>query len=128
MVTPINITANELLVNYDTGTNLLETIIAFGQSLIQNDQPAIVGSITDIDIGFKTLLAAQAKNGALINRFDLTLERNEGQTIETTRLHSEIEDAELAETATKFAVAEMVYNAALMSAAKIIQPSLVNFL
>lgn len=128
IVTPINITANELLVHYETGTNLLETFIAFGQSLIQNDRPNIVNAITNIDIGFSTVLAAQAKNGARVNRFDITLERNESQYIETSRLQSEIEDTEYAETATKFAVAEMVYNAALQAAAKIIQPSLVNFL
>jgi len=128
IVTPINITADELLVDPTTNNNILETIIAFGQSLIQNNQPNIVNSITNIDIGFKTLLAAQAKNGSRINRFDTTLDRNEVQTIETTRLHSELEDAELAETAMKFSIAETVYNAALASAAKIIQPSLVNFL
>ena len=128
IVTPINITANELLVHYDTGTNLLETFIAFGQSLIQNDRPNIVNAITNIDIGFATVLAAQAKNGARVNRFDITLERNESQYIETSRLQSEIEDTEYAATATNFAVAETVYNAALQAAAKIIQPSLVNFL
>jgi len=128
IVTPINITANELLMDYQTGTNLLESIVQFGQSLIQNDRPNIITSVTNFDTGFKTVLAAQAKNGARLNRFDLTLERNESQTIETTRLQSEIEDAELAETATKFSVAQTVYNAALQSAAKIIQPSLANFL
>lgn len=128
IVTPINITANELLVHYDTGTNLLETFIALGQSLIQNDRPTIVNALSNIDIGFSTVLAAQAQNGARINRFEITLDRNESQSIETTRLQSEIEDTEYAETATKFAVAETVYNAALQAAAKIIQPSLVNFL
>lgn len=128
IVTPINITAGELLDDPASGTNILETIIGLGESLLHNDQPNIVNSITNIDLGFKTLLAAQAKNGSRINRFETTMERNESQSIETTRLHSEIEDAELAETATKFSVAETVYNAALQSAAKIIQQSLVNFL
>ncbi len=128
IVTPINITRDELLFDPATNNNILETIIAFGQSLIQNNQSNIVNAITNIDIGFKTLLAAQAKNGSRINRFETTLDRNAVQTIETTRLHSELEDADLAETATKFSVAETVYNAALSSAAKIIQPSLVNFL
>lgn len=128
IVTPINITAEELLNDPGTGNNLLESIITFGQNLIQNNQPALLNSIGDIDVGIKTLLTSQAKNGARMNRFDITLERNETQTIETTRLHSLLEDADLAEVATKFAIAETVYNAALQSAAKIIQPSLVNFL
>jgi flagellar hook-associated protein 3 FlgL len=128
VVTPINISADELLVNQDDGTNLLKSIISFGQSLLQDDQANIVNAISTIDIGFKTLLAAQARNGARVNRLELTLDRNESQIIETTRLQSEIEDADLADTATQFSVAQTVYNAALQSAAKIIQNSLVNFL
>lgn len=128
VVTPINITARELLDNPATGTNLFKTIIDFGENLLHNNQAGISSAITDIDNVFSSLLAAQAKNGARINRFTMTLERNELQTIETTRLLSELEDAELAEVATQFAVAQNVYNAALQSAAKIIQPSLVNFL
>ncbi len=128
VVVPINIAADELLVDQETGIDLLETIINFGQHLLQDNVQAINNTIGDIDTSFSTLLAAQAKNGARVNRFDITLDRNESQTIETTRLHSELEDAELADTAMKFSVTEMVYNAALQTAAKIIQPSLVNFL
>ncbi len=128
-ITPIiNITSNDLMLNLDTGRNLLNTIISFGQGLIQNDSTAIETTISNIDISFKTLLSAQAKNGARINRFETTLERNELQYVETTRLHSELEDADLAEAATSFSIAETVYNAALKSAAKIIQLSLVDFL
>lgn len=128
IVTPINITARDLTYDADTDTDLFEVMIKFGQNLLQNNQPGITTTITNLDISLKTLLAAQSKNGARINRFEITKERNELQYIETTRLQSELEDAELAETATNFAVTEMVYNAALQSAAKIIQPSLVNFL
>jgi flagellar hook-associated protein 3 FlgL len=128
IVEPINTTSDQLLTDFNTGTNLLETIITLGQNLIRNNTTAINNSISDIDIGIKQLLTAQAINGARINRFNLTIERNETQDIETTRLLSLLEDAELAETATNFSVAETVYNAALQSAAKIIQPSLANFL
>jgi flagellar hook-associated protein 3 FlgL len=128
VVVPINISADELLLDQETGINLLETIINLGQHLLQDNVTGINNTIGDIDISFGTLLAAQAKNGARVNRFDITLDRNESQTIETTRLQSELEDAELADTAMKFSITEMVYNAALQTAAKIIQPSLVNFL
>ncbi len=128
VVVPINITANELLYDQESGINLYEVLINLGQNLLNNDRTNITSRIGDIDTSFRTLLAAQAKNGARINRFDITLTRNETQNTETTRLFSNIEDAELAEVATKYAVAETVYNAALQSAAKIIQPSLVNFL
>lgn len=125
---PINITADDVFTDASTGQNMIDAIITLGVRLKQNDNLGIENSIGEIDINFNTLLAAQAKNGARLNRFETTLERNELQFVEATRRQSELEDADLAEEVTKFSVMETVYNAALQSGAKIIQPSLVNFL
>lgn len=128
IVVPINVTADELLLDNKTGTNLFKSIIGLGQNLIQSNTAGIQSSITKLDISFKNLLSAQAMNGARVNRFEVNTERNESQQTETTRLQSEIEDADLAEAATNYSVAQTVYEAALKSAAKIIQPSLADFL
>ena len=74
------------------------------------------------------VLSAQAKNGARINRFDTTLQRNEGQFTYTTELQANLEDAEMTKTITDFMNTQNVYNAALKTAAGVIQQSLVNFL
>ena len=124
----INISADEMTTNPSTGYSLIGTLIRFGQSLINNNNSGIETSITEIDSVFNTLLSAQSKNGARINRFETTLQRNENKYTETISLQSQLEDAEMAETISKFMIAENVYNAALQSSAKIIQPSLVNFL
>lgn len=124
----INIPADVLTFDATTNTHLLSTLIEFGNSLIRNDLAGIRSSISGIDQSMKTIRAAQTTNGARINRFETTLERNETQQSETAKLQSELEDAEMAETMTKFATAQAVYNAALQSASKIIQNSLVNFL
>ena len=125
---PINITADELTSDVKTGIDMTGTMIRFGQSLLQNNQPGIETAIDEIDVVFKTVLAAQSKNGARINRFETTLDRNGNQSTQTESLQSNLEDAEMADTITKFMLTQNVYNAALNSASKIIQPSLVNFL
>jgi flagellar hook-associated protein 3 FlgL len=125
---PINITGEELINDHDNGTNLFNVIIDLGQSLIHNDRDGIEGSIGQLDLSMKNLLAAQSTNGARVNRFDLTIERNELQSTETSRQQSELEDAEYAETAMNFSTLQTVYEAALKSAAKVLQPSLANFI
>jgi flagellar hook-associated protein 3 FlgL len=125
---PVNITSDELTSDVKTGIDMTGTMIRLGQSLIQNDQPGVETAIDEIDVVFKTVLAAQSKNGARINRFETTLDRNGNQSTQTESLQSNLEDAEMADTISKFMLTQTVYNAALNSASKIIQPSLVNFL
>jgi len=125
---PINISADELFTDKKSGIDMIGTLIRFGQHLIQNNQSGIETAIDELDSIFSSLLSAQSENGASINRFETTLDRNEKQHTESVGLLSEIEDTEMAETVSKYMMAENVYNAALKTAARIIQPSLVNFL
>jgi flagellar hook-associated protein 3 FlgL len=124
----INISVQELLTDTSSGTTLIGTLLRFGQNLIRDSNAGIETAITEIDTVFNSVLSAQSKNGARINRFETTLSRNENQYSETISLQSQLEDAEMAETLSKFMVTQNVYNAALQSAAKIIQPTLSNFL
>jgi flagellar hook-associated protein 3 FlgL len=124
----INISVDELTTDYASGTSLISTMIHLGQNLLRNNTAGIESAIGEIDSVFNTVLAAQSKNGARINRFETTVDRNSEQFTETTSLQSELEDAEMAETFTKYTTTQTVYDAALKSAAKIIQTSLVNYL
>jgi flagellin-like hook-associated protein FlgL len=124
----INISADELTTDMNTGYTLIGTMIRLGQNLITNNRAGIESSIGELDSVFSTVLSSQSKNGARINRFDTTIDRNEEQSTETTSLKSELEDAEMAETISRFLLTQNVYNAALKSASSIIQPSLVNYL
>ncbi|NLE01129.1 MAG: flagellar hook-associated protein FlgL [Fibrobacter sp.] len=124
----INITADELTTDTTSGYSLIGTMIRFGQSLLRSNQAGIEAAIGELDYVFSAVLSAQSKNGARMNRFDTTLDRNEDQYTETTSLKSELQDAELAQTISDFLLNQNVYDAALKSASKIIQPSLVNYL
>ena len=125
---PINIGMDEMTTDPSSGISLFGTLIRFGQALIQDDQAGTSTTIDEIDTVFSTVLSAQSKNGARMNRLQTTLQRNENQYTQVTSLQSELEDAEMAETVSQFMLTQNVYNAALNSTAKIIQPSLVNFL
>ncbi len=66
--------------------------------------------------------------GGKVNRLDLTLSRLSEDNLNFTDLLSENEDVDMARTLIEFAAQEVVYNAALSSSAKIIQPTLLDFL
>jgi flagellin-like hook-associated protein FlgL len=127
-VMAINISGDEVIRSETTGANLIETIVFLGQSLLHDDTAAIRSSIGRIDDSYQNILSAEARNGSRMNRIETTLNRNDEQSNETTRLQSEIEDAEMTDTITDFSLAETVYNAALKSAAMVLQPSLADYI
>jgi flagellar hook-associated protein 3 FlgL len=124
----INISGDEFLNDPTTGSNMLTTIITLGQDLLQDNRDGIAAAIERLDTVFTAVLSAQSKNGARVNRFETTLARNEGQFTNTTELQANLEDAEMTKTITDFMNTQNVYNAALKTAAGVIQQSLVNFL
>lgn len=128
IATPVNISGDELIVNTAAGIDMIGTMIRFQQNLLYNNRPGITTAIGEIDKTNQAILSAQTKNGARINRFETTLSRNENQTTETTGLISKLEDAEMADAATKFSLINTVYNAALKSSAMSMQHSLVDYL
>jgi flagellar hook-associated protein 3 FlgL len=125
---PINIPGDQLFTDVRTGVNALDVLIQLNQNLLTGTSVSVGNSIDQVQAAFKTILAAQATNGARMNRFETTSERNADQTTETTRIQSNLEDADMAKTVTDFSLMESVYNAALKSAARVLQPSLVDFL
>jgi len=124
----INIPLEEMITDYSSGNELTGMMIRFGESLLKNDQPGIERAIEELDKVFNTMLSAQTRNGAKINRLETTLYRNESQTTGIVAQISVLEDADMAETVSKYMLTENVYKAALQTATRVIQPSLVNFL
>ncbi len=125
---PVNIPGDELIVNSQAGIDMIGTMVRLGQSLLYNNRPGVTTAIGEIDKTFQAILNAQSENGAKTNRFETTLSRNEQQTAEATGLSSNLEDADMADAATKFSLMQTVYNAALKSAAMNMQQSLADYL
>lgn len=77
---------------------------------------------------FDKLLAERASLGANVNRVELIAERLKTQEVSITGLMSKNEDANMAEVMTELKTQESVHQAALGSGARIIQPTLLDFL
>lgn len=84
--------------------------------------------IGELDISLENLRSVKAEVGAKRSYVDLCLNRLDDDVFTFTSLLSLNEDVDIAEVSMKLANAESVYNAALSAGAKIITPSLMDFI
>lgn len=98
------------------------------QGLDSDDVTSIDESITEIDETVSNVLSVRAKIGAKTNRLELNKNRLEDQTLSVTKLLSKNEDVDIAEVVIELKTRETVYQASLHAGARIIQPSLIDFL
>lgn len=110
-----------------TGTLIsnFDTLIA---ALAAGDTTAISNMLSNIDNEMNNVLRIRADVGARSNRLELTSNRLDNDTTNFTKLMSDNEDVDMAETIINLQNEENVYKASLAGGARIIQPSLVDFL
>ncbi len=89
---------------------------------------AFSGLIGKMDKHIQNNLNVAAKIGGKINRLELTQERLDADKMSFGELQSENEDVDTAEVLIQFSSMEMIYNASLSASAKILQPSLLDFI
>lgn len=93
------------------------------------DDPVDIGdSLRELDEGIDQLIKARADLGARMNRLELIEERLEDQKIVATKTMSENEDIHFEEAITNLITQESLYRAALATGARMIQPTLMDFL
>jgi flagellar hook-associated protein 3 FlgL len=97
-------------------------------ALRANDSTAIGTALSQLDAHQDNISALRGEGAAKTNRLELTQSRFEAQKIATTEQLSSIEDADMAQAITDATMRESVYRSALAVGAKVIQPSLVDFL
>ncbi|MGI6585267.1 MAG: flagellar hook-associated protein FlgL [Lutisporaceae bacterium] len=88
----------------------------------------ISSALTRIENQFENVNAIIAEIGVKMNRVNLTSNRILDDTLNLRDLLSKNEDADIAEVIMNLKMEEYVYQASLSGGAKIIQPSLVDFL
>ncbi len=129
----INVAGGDLFNNSgDATAGTTGTFISHFDDLISaldaGDTDAIGDMLAEIDADMENLLRIRADVGARTNRIDLTSNRLDNDTTNFTKLMSENEDVDIAETFMNLSNEMNVYRASLAAGAKIIQPSLVDFL
>lgn len=127
----INVLGSELLGGsgaVGTAPKAVEDLDALISALNSSDTPAIGSSITNMQNDIDNFLMIRSDIGARTNRLDLTKNRLSADETTFTKLMSLNEDADMAEVIMKLKNEENVYNASLAGGARIIQPTLVDFL
>ncbi|NLO39457.1 MAG: flagellar hook-associated protein FlgL [Ruminiclostridium sp.] len=129
----INVAGSDLFNNGTdaaaTGTSSLigtfDTLIA---ALGSGDNSAVGNTLSQIDADMNNILRVRSGLGARMNRLELTANRLGDDFINFTKLMSKNEDVDMAEAIMGLQNEENVYRASLSAGAKVIQPSLVDFL
>jgi flagellar hook-associated protein 3 FlgL len=81
-----------------------------------------------LDASLDTLNGIRADVGARTNRLAIASSRLSGLNLNATKLLSDTEDADMAQTITEYTTQQAAYNAALRAGANIVQTSLLDFL
>ncbi len=129
----VNVPGSDL---FNNGTNgaagskgaFMTTIDQIISALDNNDKDALSNLLGDLDGTIDNLLRVRAGLGARMNRVDLTSDRLDDDNVNFTKLMSKNEDVDIAESIMNLMNEENVYRASLATGARVIQPSLVEFL
>lgn len=101
---------------------------AFSNALENNDTDTLETMMGTIDKHIESVLGARAQVGSRQNRLELTVDRFESQEIAYADILNNTKGVDIAETIMKLKNEENVYRIALATGARIIQPTLMDFL
>lgn len=108
--------------------DILGNMLVLQMSLENNNVEEIGLCLETFDGALDQVLIERAEVGARTRRADMASFRQLSFELQVTRQLSNVEDADFAKVITDLAIAEAAYQAALAAAARMIQPSLIQFL
>ena len=89
---------------------------------------ALDGGLVNLDTAIDGMLTTLGQVGARFNRVETTRDAAEAQLLSMTSSLSEVEDIDLPRTIVDLQMQEVAYKAALGATARVVQPSLLDFL
>jgi flagellar hook-associated protein 3 FlgL len=99
------------------------------QALEDGDLEALSKDLLgDMDKHIDNVIRFRSKMGAVYNRLEAAQQRNEAENLNMTELLSKSEDIDIAEKMMEFSMMSTVYQASLSTGAKILQPSLLDYI
>ncbi|MEK3888040.1 flagellar hook-associated protein FlgL [Bacillus sp. FSL K6-3431] len=114
---------------FGEGENSIFSMLDKLQTALENGETTGVTSfLDDIDASTNKLLSARAEIGARTNRLEFMEERIDNQEVIAKRIMSDNEDIEFEKVIMEFKAQEAVHQAAMAVGARIIQPTLMDFL
>ncbi len=121
----VNLTAEEVFVEKD----IIGTLQNIADHLTSGDTGALRNTdIAVINEGIDHVLACRSKVGASVNRMEMTISRLEEQEINYSNLQAEVDGVDPALLIMELKNQENVYRASLSVGARVIMPTLVDYL
>ena len=111
-----------------TPLGILATLDKLRTALKNNDSTGINDGLGNIDANISNVITHRSDLGARTNRMTAIRSQLDSTSINLQQNLSDVQDVDMAKTITDFTNQENVYKAALAVGAKIIQPSLVDFM
>jgi flagellar hook-associated protein 3 FlgL len=110
------------------GGNVFTALDTLREALERNDTSGITASFANLNEALDTVLQARAEYGALVRTMD-TLEIGHGadEVSEIAQL-SAVEDSDFVKDASDIAALQLALEATLTTSARVLQPSLLDFL
>ena len=125
VVLPFTVSGQDI---FGKNNEMFKTISNLRDSLYKNDTKAIQNSLGDLDDLIDQNLRVQSKVGALSNRVDKVTDRLTNKDYSVTDLLSKTEDVDYAQALIDLNTQSMVHQLSLQVGAKLIQPTLMDFL
>lgn len=113
---------------FDYKSGLFSYVNDLARKVTVGKLPQVGNELAGVDLRQQDILLYRATIGARINRLELQTSRLESTQESYTALLAHYEDANAAEVIMNLKMQENVYQSALAAGARIIQPSLVDFL
>ena len=110
------------------GANLFDDLAALENALRLGDKAGIQAGIAAVTERQRAVSDAQAAVGASYNRADAAERKGQDALVTLRSALSEVEDTDLPKAMVDLQMHEVAYQAALASTARVMQPSLVDFL
>jgi flagellar hook-associated protein 3 FlgL len=127
-----NITASQVI-NYGTGDNNLMKLLGDITSHLGSTDTSDIKKLTNEDlIGIKAamtnILKVRSEVGSKQNRMESAEARNVDANFNMTEIMSRTEDIDITEKTMEYATMQTIYMASLQTSAKVLQPSLLDYL
>ncbi|MDH5560514.1 MAG: flagellin [Deltaproteobacteria bacterium] len=127
----LNVTAHELFFekeDEENSVNVFEVINRLVQSMREDEPLAALKSLDEINKAINQVLDKRSRIGTIYKELEASEERIEADLDFKTNELSNIEDLDIAKASMDLNSAELKNKVALDSAARLIQPTLINFL
>lgn len=110
------------------GRNVLDTLITLKQALEKDDTAAILATLENLDKGLDSVNESRAFAGSTLRQIESTDFIHDQDIVDQSEQLSNTEDADVIKSASDLAALELALNATLNTTARILQPSLLDFL